>query len=113
MWLEVYIICGEQSELAAAEASLNRKTHALGVQMPVEALPDPVARQQPENLRALIAAVSGRVVQKAELFVIPGCFQACLQPPKLAAEDFFIVRALLLLLVEPAAGAAERCLAVK
>ena len=81
--------------------------------MPVKALPDPVARQQPENLRALIAAVSGRVVQKAELFVIPGCFQACLQPPELTAEDFFIVRALLLLLVEPAAGAAERCLAVK
>ena len=88
MRFEVYIIRRQQPELTAAEASLNRKTHALGVQMPVKALPDPVARQQPENLRALIAAVSGRVVQKAELFVIPGCFQACLQPPELAAEDF-------------------------
>ena len=105
MWLEVYIICGEQSEIAAADASLNRKTHALGVQMPVKALPDAVARQQLKNFRALIAAVSGRVVQKAELFVIHGCFQACLQPPELASEDLFIVRSLLLRRVEPGAGA--------
>lgn len=93
--------------------ALKRQPQALRVQMSIAAQPHAVALEQLQYLRALVAVIFRRIVQKAELFRIARRLERCFQPSQLPPEHLFIVRPLLVLLVEPAARSAQGGISVK
>ncbi len=93
--------------------ALKRQPQALRVQMSIAAQPHAVALEQLQDLRALVALIARRIVQKAELLPLARRLQRRLQPSKLPPEHLFVVRPLLVLLVEPAARSAQGGISVK
>ena len=78
----------------------------MAVEVAVTAQLHRMARQGPQDLRALIALVQRRVVEEAPDGPLSRRLERSLQPPHLPVQDLGVV-GLLVLLEEPAAGAAE------
>ena len=68
------------------------------MEMAVAALSNAVAVEQVQNLRAAVAPVQGRVMEKAEFLFLPRRFQRRFQPQNLPVVDLFIVGAAVVLL---------------
>ena len=78
---EVDIIRRNQLEFDPVPVSLQGQPVALGVEMAVIAAAHAIALQQLQNLRAFVAAVPRRIVEKAHLFMLSCRLKAGLQPP--------------------------------
>ena len=84
----------------------------LAVQMPVIALLHLVFAQQTQNLRAVVPLIERRIVQEAQNLPVPRLPERRLEPPDLAQEHLFVVSAVVIQLIKPAARAAEGIVAV-
>ena len=69
--------------------------------------------EQVQNLRALIAEILRRVVQKDELRPVPRRLERCLEPADLAQHDLPVVRLAFGLLIKPTARTADGIIAVE
>ena len=83
------------------------------MQVAVIAARHAVCSEQLQNLRAGVPAVARRIVQEAVFFRVPRQLQRAFEPPKLPPENFLVVAALLLRVVEPPARAAQGDIAVE
>ena len=80
---------------------------AVCMEMPVITATHLILVQQIDDLPALIAPVLGRIVEKDELFPIPGSLQRGFQPEKFPVKDLSVMLTAALLLKEPSPGAAD------
>ena len=92
--------------------SFHRKAMAASVQVSVVADFYPILFQKCDDLRAGIALITGRIMQKTELGMLPRRLQRGLQPDQFPAEHLFIV-ARLVLLIKPPPCAAQGCLTIE
>ena len=80
---------------------LDGQSVAAAVEVSVEAPLHPVALQQGQDLGAGIALVERRVVEEAQLGLLPRRLQRRLQPDELPVEDLLVVALLCLLYTSP------------
>ena len=83
------------------------------MQVAVIAARHAVCSEQLQNLRTGVPAVARRIVQEAVFFRVSRQLQRAFEPPKLPPENFLVVAALLLRVVEPPARAAQGDIAVE
>ena len=79
----MYKIGRTKTEFRPGMAALNGQLMAVAVQVAVAAEADAVLREQGENFRAFIAAITRRIVQEAEFFPLPCGLERGLQPDQL------------------------------
>ena len=109
---EPRIIRSHQLVFHPAPEALDGQLVGIGMEVAVEAAPDAVVLEHLDDLPALIAPISGRIVEEDQLFPLPCRPQAGLQTAKLPFEDLGVMLPGLLLLEEPAPGAADRPAAI-
>ena len=111
--LKIDVICRNKAVLHALIVVLQRQPDGVGVQVAVIAARHAVLLQKRQNFRAGVPAVARRIVQEAVFFRVPRQLQRAFEPPKLPPENFLVVAALLLRVVEPPARAAQGDIAVE
>ena len=104
---EVQIVRRYQSEYRTVQLAVESRSAAFGMNMAVAAHFNAVITEQFQNFRAFISLILGRIVQKSVFFTFTSRFQRCLKAEALTGQDLFVVAVASLLLIEPAAGAAD------
>ena len=106
-WDEAQIIRGNEGIVGLSAPSLKGTAVRGAVQMSVIAALGAVAVDELEQLRTPVALVERRIVQEAEDGPLPRRLERGLQPQRLARKHLARVRAGGVLLIKPAARAAE------
>ena len=111
-WNKSQIVGGDQGEVRPIPPALQPPFDGVAVEVAVAAPLHGVGREQPQDLRALVALIQRRIVKEAEDGPSLRRLQGSLQSSHLPVEDLGVV-GLLVLLKEPSPGPAQGVVSIQ